>query len=160
MPRTAVASDLLAIRELFRDTITNVNIKDYSEEQIAAWSSGWEDEQRWYDKFSTQHFVVEENNGALTGFSSVDGRGHLDYMYVHKDHQRQGIATALLYAIEHHSMKNGIMRLTSDVSITARPFFEHHGFHIVEKQQVQYKGMIFVNFKMQKNLRIGSGGLH
>lgn len=45
-------------------------------------------------------------------------------MFVHKDFQGEGIATMLLNEIEQYAITNGIIRITSEVSLTARPFFE------------------------------------
>ena len=45
-------------------------------------------------------------------------------MFVHKDFQGKGIATMLLEEIERYAITAGIMRITSEVSLTARPFFE------------------------------------
>ena len=43
---------------------------------------------------------------------------------VHKDFQSKGIVTILLNDIERYAITAGITRVTSEVSLTARPFFE------------------------------------
>ena len=43
-------------------------------------------------------------------------------------------------------------KMTSDVSITALPFFEKRGYRVVRRQEVERKGVILVNFKMEKAL--------
>ncbi|ABR42036.1 putative acetyltransferase [Parabacteroides distasonis ATCC 8503] len=45
-------------------------------------------------------------------------------MFVHKDFQSKGIVTILLNDIERYAITAGITRVTSEVSLTARPFFE------------------------------------
>ena len=55
-------------------------------------------------------------------------------MFVHKDFQGEGIATMLLEEIERYAITAGITRITSEVSLTARPFFEKKGY-VVEKEQ-------------------------
>ena len=42
--------------------------------------------------------------------------------------------------------------MTSEVSITARPFFEHHGYKVEREQRVQANRMIMTNFLMRKTL--------
>ena len=49
-----------------------------------------------------------------------------------------------------HSQK--ISKIFAEVSITARPFFEKHGFTVTEEQKVSIKGVEFINFKMEKVL--------
>ena len=44
--------------------------------------------------------AIAEIENELTGFSSIEKNGYLDYMYVHKDHQGKGIAKNLLEEIE------------------------------------------------------------
>ncbi|EEU49731.1 LOW QUALITY PROTEIN: hypothetical protein HMPREF0619_03896, partial [Parabacteroides sp. D13] len=50
--------------------------------------------------------------------------GHLHSMFVHKDFQSKGIVTILLNDIERYAITAGITRVTSEVSLTARLFFE------------------------------------
>jgi len=45
--RKAQLSDLPQIRQLFFDAITNVNIADYTPEQIKVWSSGVDNIEHW-----------------------------------------------------------------------------------------------------------------
>ncbi len=42
--------------------------------------------------------------------------------------------------------------IMSDVSITARPFFEKHGFRIVKKQTVRIGDVELTNYKMEESL--------
>ena len=56
---------------------------------------------------------------------------YFDFLYVHKDYQRQGIADNLYTEIQAKAIKQGTTLLTADVSITARPFFEKKGFKII-----------------------------
>ena len=46
----------------------------------------------------------------------------------------------------------GISRLYSEVSITARPFYERMGFKVVKEQQVEMRGQVLTNFVMEKHL--------
>ena len=46
--------------------------------------------------------------------------------------------------------KKRLERLYSHVSITAKPFFEHFGFKVVNPQQVEIRGEILTNYVMEK----------
>ena len=73
-------------------------------------------------------------------------------MYVGKDRQRCGIATALLEDIEREARSSGAKRLTTEASLTALPFMENRGFKVVAQQEVPYNGQMFTNFAMEKRL--------
>jgi GNAT superfamily N-acetyltransferase len=68
-----------------------------------------------------------------------------------KDYQRHGIAANLLSKIERKARLQGNKTIYSDVSLTAKGFFEKHGY-IVEKQQLKRsKNKELVNFRMTKS---------
>lgn len=73
-------------------------------------------------------------------------------MFVHKDFQGKGIATILLNEIERYATATGIIRITSEVSLTARPFFEQRGYIVTEEQKRRANQLSLTNFWMTKNL--------
>ncbi|ESU22750.1 alpha/beta hydrolase fold protein [Flavobacterium enshiense DK69] len=150
--RPGTIYDLAELLQLFVDTITTVCTNDYNDQQIKVWTSGAEDEERWFDMLSNQFVLVAEDAEKIIGFCTLDKGNYVDLMYVHKDYQGQGIASRLYSEIEKEAIKIGNKRLTSDVSITARPFFEKVGFKVVTKQIVVRKGIELINFKMSKEL--------
>lgn len=150
--RKAVSTDLESIQNLFRETVNTVNRKDYSAEQLEAWSSGSSDQNRWLKKINEQYFLVAEDGLAVVGFASINQEGYLDTMFVHKDYQRKGIASNLIEALIFYARTNDVSEVITDGSITARPFFEKYGFKVIEKQSVNRKGIPITNFKMSKKL--------
>ena len=44
----------------------------------------------------------------------------------------------------------GVSRYFSEVSITARPFYEHLGFKVVNEQEVEMRGVKLTNYVMEK----------
>jgi putative acetyltransferase len=100
MIRIASIDDVDEIRQLFYDTITTVNLKDYSIQQTTAWAKGYQYTDRWKNSISTQYFIVDEREGMIAGFASLAVDGYIDMMYVHKDSQGKGIAKQLLHALE------------------------------------------------------------
>ena len=67
-------------------------------------------------------------------------------MFVHKDFQGKGIATILLNEIERYATATGIIRITSEVSLTARPFFEQRGYIVTEEQKRRANQLSLTNF--------------
>ena len=82
----------------------------------------------------------------IVGFGDMASDGYLDRLYVHADHQGQGIATALCDRLE-QAVQGPI---TTHASITARPFFEKRGYAVIKEQTVERQGVALTNFVMIK----------
>lgn len=150
--RKATLNDLSAITRLFKETINSVNRQDYSQQEAEVWSQSAQNTERWAGKINNQYLLLAEQNEVVTGFASLTPEGYLDVMFVHKDFQRQGIAQTLFDALEAYAKENNIAEITSDVSITARPFFEKNGFNVLQRQENPREHVVLTNFKMQKVL--------
>ena len=121
--RPALLSDLTEMQKLFVETIEAICEKDYSPEQIKAWTSSVKQTNSWVNRLQKQYFLIAQSNNKIIGYSSLEGIDYLDFLYVHKNFQRQGIADRLYAKIEHEAIKRGSTILNADVSITAQPFF-------------------------------------
>ena len=145
--------DLESIVRLFQNTIRKVNIHDYSAEQVAAWASQ-SDVEKWSKRLSNHMVLVAIDDDQIVGFITFEPNGHIDHLYVHAGKQRQGVAALLYLELEDRARKMGIKKLFSEVSITARNFFEHRcGFLVEREQQVQVRGQTLTNFVMSKELQ-------
>lgn len=151
--RIATHEHLDDILELFRETILSVNNKDYNPRQIKAWAKGSKDKERWAKKIEDHYFVYAEIDGKMAGFSSIDPKGYLDTMFVDKSCQKMGVASFLYAEMEKKAMEQKNDAILSDISITARPFFERRGFEVLKEQQVDCRGEVLTNFKMQKIIK-------
>ena len=78
---------------------------------------------------------------ALLGFGDNDASGYLDRLYVHKDFQRQGVASALCGALERAVEGE---RTVTCASITARPFFESRGYRLVRERRVVMEAWVTI----------------
>lgn len=148
--RKVSEKDIPAITQLFKETIEAVNSKDYNGEQIKVWSAGHIYTDRWINRLTSQYFIVAVIDEVIVGFGSITPEGYLDMMYVHKNYQGIGIAYALVDELLANASKNNLSIVTSDVSITAKPFFEKKGFTVVTPQRKMMGGVEFLNYKMEK----------
>jgi putative acetyltransferase len=143
--RKAKSTDNQVIRKLFYETITTINAKDYNTQQLETWASGADNKAFWQEQIEKQYFIIAENDEYLIGFASLTTDGYLDFMYVHKNHQKEGIASVLF---ENILIKANLLNLTkiwTDASITARPFFLKKGF-VIEKIYTKIsRGVAFEN---------------
>lgn len=150
--RPARVNDIDKICRLFYDTVRNVNVKDYSPVQIEVWSNGGLNSDNWKRKIDEQYFIVAEIDSELAGFSSIAQDGYLDYLYIHKDYQSHGVATALLKEIDIKAAEQNNAEIYSHVSKTAKGFFEAMGYEHKEDLRDMYKGVLFINALMVKKL--------
>lgn len=150
--RKGQISDLGELQQLFVDTISTVCSADYNPEQIKVWTSSVENKDRWEKIITDQFVLVAQKVNEIVGFASLDKGDYIDLFYVHKDHQQQGIAKKLYEAIEAEAKRQGQTALTSDVSITAKPFFGKVGFRVVNDQTVVRHDVELTNYKMEKQL--------
>ena len=91
--------------------------------------------------------IVATENGEVVGFGDMDETGYLDRLYVHKDYQGQGVASAICDELERFAAGKTI---TTHASITAKPFFLHRGYRVVRKQEVIRRGVALTNLVMEK----------
>ena len=151
--RIARLPDALELKDLFQDTVLNINKRDYSKAEVEDWASCGNDLSHIKEMIKTHYFIVAINQQSqIVGFSSITLQGYLHSMFVHKDFQGKGIATILLNEIEQHATATGITRITSEVSLTARPFFEKRGYIVEVEQKRKANRLSLTNFWMAKRL--------
>ena len=141
------SEDCRRLTELFYDTVHSVNARDYAPEQLDAWAPGQPDLEAWDRSLHAHESFVAEENGVIIGFGDIDQSGYLDRLFVDKDHQGRGVATALCDALEAAVRAE---HYTTHASITARPFFEKRGYRVVRQQRVERQGVSLTNFVMEK----------
>lgn len=143
------SSDIEEMVRLFYETVHAVNIRDYTEQQVNVWATGEVDCEEWDASFKEHLTYVATENGLVVGFGDIDEAGYLDRLYVHKDYQNRGIATAICDRLENEI---GTKSVRVHASITARPFFEKRGYRVVKSQGFERHGVMLTNFVMVKDL--------
>ncbi|MCF0072806.1 GNAT family N-acetyltransferase [Dyadobacter sp. CY261] len=140
------------MQNLYIETIDYTCASDYDRDQRNAWKRGTENQERWTAAIQTQYFIVAEVDGNLAGFGSLENGSYIDFMYTSKNYLRQGVAQIIYGQLEARAIELGSMSLTSDVSKTARPFFEKQGFRVVSENTNWVHDVWITNFKMRKEL--------
>lgn len=145
--------DAEQIAQLFHDTVREINIREYSSNQVKAWAPDNIHFRNWAKVCSERLTYVADDQGVIAGFGELELSGHIDCFYCHKNYQRMGIGSQIYRAIETKARELGMNRLYTEASITAKPFFLHMGFETIREQQVERRGESFVNYSMQKFLK-------
>jgi putative acetyltransferase len=124
-------SDSEEKRKLHMKVIKEVNKDDYSKHQIQAWTTF--DEGSSVSKEVIERWVAVKNGG-IVGFSDYRyDEGSITGVYVHPDHLREGIGSKLLEKIVEDARNRGLEKLKCQSSVTAREFYQKHGFEVVEE---------------------------
>lgn len=147
------SEDSQALANIYYNTIHQINIQHYTEEQVEAWApkiclETWE----WAKRFEKFKPLVAMIGDEIVGYVEFEANGHIDCFYTHHKYIGCGVGSALMSEVCKIAAQNGIKRIYAEVSITARPFFEKQGFVVSEEQIVKLRGVDFINYKMEKNI--------
>ncbi len=93
---------------------------------------------------------IAELNGEIVGYADLQNDGLIDHFFCHQAHQREGIGRALMTHILAQGKQQKIKHYFAQVSITAKPFFEHFGFKVVKQQLVEVRDQELINYHMEK----------
>ena len=156
--RDYVRGDAEPICRLFYETVRTVNLGDYSPEQVRAWAPEVPDPDAWHGRMSGRHTLVADEGGEVVGFAELEEDGHLDMLYCRPDAVGRGVGSRLYAAVEERARGLGVGRISTEASITARPFFVRHGFRVVRRNVVVRHGVELVNFSMDKVLQPSGAG--
>ena len=141
--RIALNTDIEEIQSLYRNTVLVINRRDYSQAEVEDWASCGDDPSKIEGMIKTHYFIVAVNRQSeIVGFSSITPQGYLHSMFI----------TLLLNEIERYAVAAGITRITSEVSITARPFFEKRGYIVEVEQKRRANQLSLTNYWMAKSL--------
>lgn len=145
-------NDTAKIINLFRDTVHHINKNDYIQEQLDVWAPQQIDYNKWCSSLSNSYTIVVEDNNIIIGFGNMKDTGYFDRLYVHKDYQHKGVATAIANELEQYAMEKGNSVFQVHASITAKPFFMQRGYCVVKEQQVERNGIYLTNYEMKKTM--------
>lgn len=139
-------TDCKEILELFYNTVHTINTKDYTKEQLNVWATGKENLDIWNKSLKEHYSLVVIEDEFIVGFGDIDKTGYLDRLFVHKDYQGKGIATAICDKLEQQCQG----KVYTQSSITAKGFFEKRGYKMIKKQKIERYGIVLENFIMEK----------
>lgn len=148
--RNYVKSDAEALWKLFFNTIRNINSRDYSQAQVEAWAPASLPDNVWQNRMDGLSPFVAEIEGVVVGYTDLQSDGLIDHFFCHHEYQGQGVGRALMGHVMKVGKTRGVTRLYSEVSITARPFYEHMGFIVAKEQMLETRGQKLRNFVMEK----------
>lgn len=145
-------ADASALYTIFYDTVYQIASRDYNTEQCNAWAPVDYDQQLWAERLGKNKPYVLEQQGSPVAFADLQVNGYIDQFFVSAHLPRQGIGKYLMQHVLQQAKLHHMSLLTSNVSVTAQPFFQHFGFVIVQQQMPVVRGIALSNALMHKVL--------
>lgn len=142
--------DAEALWNIHFHTVRNINIRDYSKVQVEAWAPDVFDTSSWGKRMLGLNPFVAVMNDVIVGYTDLQPNGLIDHFFCHHQYQGQGVGKALMNHVFRVGEQRKVKRFYSEVSITARPFYEHFGFKVVQEQEREVRGQKLKNFVMEK----------
>ncbi|MEZ9632175.1 GNAT family N-acetyltransferase [Vibrio cyclitrophicus] len=148
--RNYQTSDAKALWEIYFHTVRNINVRDYSQQQVEAWAPNGFDSELWQKRMNELLPFVAELDGCVVGYTDLQPNGLIDHFFCHHECQGKAVGRALMEHVLAVGRVRGVSRYFSEVSITARPFYEHLDFKVVNEQEVEMRGVKLTNYVMEK----------
>jgi len=144
-----------ALQAVFYSAVHVIAAKDYALEQLDAWAPHRPDWDAWTARMRGLQPFVAEADGRVVGYADLQTSGYIDHFFVAGKYARRGVGRLLMERLHARAAELGLVRLFSDVSLTAEPFFEHFGFRVVERKNVISGPVSLPNARMEKALAPG-----
>jgi putative acetyltransferase len=150
--RPFLPADTPVLAAIFAAAVQELTGDDYDETQQEAWASVADDEEEFGKKLAGELTLIATVKNAPVGFASLKGKDHIDMLYVHPGAAGQGVASALLDALEKLAGGRGAKNLTVDASDNALDFFRKRGYVAQQRNSITINGEWLANTTMQKAL--------
>ncbi len=150
--RPMLPTDVPMLADIFRASIEELAMDDYSAAQQEVWAATADDEEAFGARLAGALTLVATLGGSAIGFAVLADNSRIDMLYVHPAAARQGAATMLYGALEKLAVARGAKELSVDASDTARGFFEKRGFAPWRRNTIMLSGEWLANTTMKKSL--------
>jgi len=146
--------DAEALAEVIKSAIERIGPRHYSADQVAAWSARHPDAGRFRERAANgdKLIIAADQRNHPVAYAILEDDGHLDHLYCHPEHTRQGIAERLLSEAEEIARSIGAQRLYTEASELARAVFERAGYVVRHRREFEIDGVSIHNFAMEKLL--------
>lgn len=154
MIRTFKEGDEHALRHIHLASIIGVGPQAYNQAQVAAWAGKTREPWEWLEwhDYGDRITLAFNGQGEPVAFSLLEADGHLDMLYCHPGHVRQGHALRLVEEASTFCREAGLSMITTDASELARPVFLAAGYIVEGRQDFLLDGVPIHNYAMCKDL--------
>ena len=148
------AADAEALARLCHASVRKAGIREYSAEQVAAWSPSKPDAASYLRQAVGRTFLVGgDAENCPIGYGDLEPNGHIDHLYCRPELVGTGVGSAIYAALEDAAKQAGISHLFVDASEGARRLFERHGFSVDARNVLTIGGVAIHNYHMSKAIK-------
>lgn len=134
-------ADAPALAAIYRAAILETARIAYTPEQCAAWAAAADDEAAWAARLQDNWVrVATDGEGRIAGFGGILVPGRIDLLFTAPAFSRQGVASLILADLLELGAAMGARHIEATASELARPFFERHGFRLLESGEHERAG--------------------
>lgn len=156
--RPYLPQDAATCAAIFCAAISELTGEDYSQRQQEAWMSAADDEAAFGARLGQQLTLMATLGESTIGFASLKDNASIDMLYVHPEAAGQGVATALIDALERLAAARGAKTLIVSASDTARDFFGKRGYSAEQRNTILMGDEWLGNTTMKKDLPQSASG--
>jgi len=156
--RRFALDDAQALADITLQAIQAIGSSGYSPQQVAAWSARHPGPARFVLRAEQGHIILvaADDQDEPVAYTLLEPDGHLDMLYAHPQHTRQGLADRLLLEAEIVAQSLDVARLYTEASELARPAFQRAGYSVTHRRDfvIEHNGqdVPIHNFAMEKLL--------
>ena len=158
--RPYLPADAEALSRIFRAAVEELTVDDYDEDQRAAWASRADDEEAFAQNLASMLTLVAMLDGQIAGFASLRGKDVIEMLYIDPEAVREGVATALIDALEKLAGARGAATLVVEASDTSNRFFQRRGYQPQSRNSRMVGDEWLANTTMIKKLGEQPRGAH
>lgn len=158
--RPYLPADAEALSRIFRAAVEELTVDDYDEDQRAAWASRADDEEAFAQNLASMLTLVAMLDGQIAGFASLRGKDVIEMLYIDPEAVREGVATALIDALEKLAGARGAATLVVEASDTSNRFFQRRGYQPQSRNSRMVGDEWLANTTMIKKLGEQPQGAH
>jgi putative acetyltransferase len=147
-------ADAAALAALFHASVRQAGLRDYTPEQVSAWSPAAPDPGGYIRRSMEDRVFLVAVDAAdePMAYGDLEPDGHIDHLYCRPDRIGIGIGSALYDALENAAVDCGMQRLFVEASEAARRLFERKGFVVEQRNDFSINGVAIHNYQMAKPL--------
>ncbi|NSY38585.1 GNAT family N-acetyltransferase [Leisingera sp. ANG59] len=149
-------SDAAALAQIFHAAVHGIGARDYSPEQLRAWSPEPAPAAAWASRAADGRrvFVAADTQNQPQAFIELELDGHIDCFYCHPQVAGTGTGSALYERLEAEARSLRLKSLYVEASEAARRFFLRQGFTVETRREVERLGVALHNYRMIKALAV------
>jgi len=123
--------DAEALTKLYRESVLEIGIEQYTREQVEVWASYADELEEIRHRLADGITLVAEADDRPVGFGQLNPVSHVSFLYTSKDYPRKGVAGAIYKRLEEFAAAQNVSKLDTRASRISRSFFEKMGFRLV-----------------------------